>query len=86
MSAFDPVPAIYEDEAEDRRLNAEAEGWQLVSVTDIGPLLGPDGEPVAQVRTCRLCGCTDEYGCDGGCAWVDDDLCSECLGDAEGSS
>lgn len=30
------------------------------------------------VRTCRGCGCTDDYGCDGGCWWVSADLCSEC--------
>jgi hypothetical protein len=30
------------------------------------------------VRTCRGCGCTDDYGCDGGCWWVADDLCSAC--------
>lgn len=31
-----------------------------------------------QVRRCRECGCTDEYGCDGGCSWVEADLCSAC--------
>lgn len=31
-----------------------------------------------KVRTCRECGCTDEYGCDGGCEWVEPDLCSAC--------
>lgn len=32
------------------------------------------------VRTCRVCGCTDERACDGGCWWLsaDDDLCSTC--------
>jgi len=29
-------------------------------------------------RTCRVCGCTDEHGCENGCFWVDDDLCSNC--------
>lgn len=28
---------------------------------------------------CVQCGCTDEYGCDGGCAWVAPNLCSECV-------
>ena len=29
---------------------------------------------------CRVCGCTDEWGCDGGCCWVNAEhtLCSEC--------
>jgi hypothetical protein len=35
-----------------------------------------------RVRSCRVCGCTDDEACDGGCEWVDDpqggDLCSAC--------
>jgi hypothetical protein len=29
---------------------------------------------------CRVCGCTDERACEGGCYWVDDEhtLCSQC--------
>lgn len=27
---------------------------------------------------CRVCGCTDSHACDGGCYWVEDDLCSAC--------
>jgi hypothetical protein len=32
------------------------------------------------VRMCRHCGCTDVYGCAGGCAWISPthDLCSRC--------
>jgi ParB/RepB/Spo0J family partition protein len=29
-------------------------------------------------RACRVCGCTDDYACDEGCEWVEDDLCSQC--------
>jgi hypothetical protein len=29
---------------------------------------------------CRECGCSDEAPCDGGCSWVEDDLCSACSG------
>lgn len=29
-------------------------------------------------RTCRVCGCTDDDACEGGCWWVDADLCSAC--------
>lgn len=39
-----------------------------------------EGEPV---RTCRVCGCTDEQACEGGCAWVAwvaSDLCTRCAG------
>lgn len=36
------------------------------------------------VPACRICGCTDERACAGGCWWVEDpegegDLCSACL-------
>ncbi len=36
-------------------------------------------------RSCRVCGCTDEYGCDGGCGWVDgmQDLCTTCAGEMD---
>ena len=41
-----------------------------------------------EIARCRVCGCTDEQACDGGCWWVKDprgmgDLCSTCLPDAE---
>lgn len=30
-------------------------------------------------RRCRKCGCTHSHGCEGGCYWVEDDLCSTCF-------
>jgi hypothetical protein len=39
-----------------------------------GPNLAPLG-----IRQCRVCGCTDFSGCEGGCHWVDATLCSVCL-------
>jgi len=30
-------------------------------------------------RICRICGCTQHNACSGGCYWVTDDLCSQCL-------
>jgi len=30
------------------------------------------------VRACRVCGCTDMRACEGGCYWVERDLCSRC--------
>ncbi len=30
------------------------------------------------VRTCRVCGCTDQHACEGGCYWVGPALCSRC--------
>jgi ParB/RepB/Spo0J family partition protein len=37
-----------------------------------------------EVATCRICGCTEDHACEGGCSWVNDpegigDLCSKCL-------
>jgi len=26
---------------------------------------------------CRVCGCTDQYGCPEGCYWVEPDLCEK---------
>lgn len=31
-------------------------------------------------RKCRVCGCTENNACPGGCFWVEVDLCSECIG------
>lgn len=29
-------------------------------------------------QRCRVCGCTDQRACPGGCWWVEPDLCSTC--------
>ncbi len=37
--------------------------------------------PAASVlarKCCRVCGCTDTRACQGGCSWVEHDLCSAC--------
>lgn len=34
-----------------------------------------------QSRVCRVCGCTEEQACLGGCEWVKPDLCSTCIPD-----
>lgn len=42
----------------------------------VGRLIGSaevDGE-----ACCRVCGCTDDHACEGGCWWVQPDLCSQC--------
>lgn len=41
------------------------------------------------IPRCRVCGCTDDEACEGGCSWVADpedegDLCSQCLETVEG--
>lgn len=42
--------------------------------------LYPGGPNLAaiEVCACRICGCTDEFGCRGGCWWIEPDLCSAC--------
>ena len=30
-------------------------------------------------KQCKICGCTDEKPCAGGCNWIDFDLCSKCI-------
>lgn len=32
-----------------------------------------------EMPRCRICGCTDDNACPGGCSWAEDDLCSECV-------
>ncbi len=32
------------------------------------------------VTKCRVCGCTDDRACAGGCYWIQSRLCSTCLG------
>jgi len=32
------------------------------------------------LRVCRVCGCSEYNACEGGCFWVEKDLCSECAG------
>ena len=42
-------------------------------------MLTPRGVDVANGGAqCRECGCTDNSGCEDGCYWVEDDLCSAC--------
>ena len=36
------------------------------------------------IQRCRVCGCTHYNPCDGGCWWVEDDLCSACAVGEEG--
>ncbi len=39
-----------------------------------------DEEPLfdGDERRCRICGCTEDNACTGGCWWVEEDLCSVC--------
>ncbi|HEU4619201.1 MAG TPA: hypothetical protein VFV10_14270 [Gammaproteobacteria bacterium] len=61
--------SIYETENHAVALDLLVEGKRRLS----SPLLSVPG-------ICRKCGCTDEFGCDGGCSWVNArrTLCSRC--------
>lgn len=34
-----------------------------------------------KTKRCRICGCTWNNACIGGCSWVEEDLCSKCNGE-----
>lgn len=48
--------------------------------------LGLDDESIedacveAQQPSCRICACTEDRACPGGCSWIEPDLCSRCVG------
>lgn len=46
-----------------------------IAIAAFGGIDGMD-EP-----TCRVCGCTDDFGCIEGCWWVEPGLCSRCDGE-----
>ena len=45
------------------------------------PVCDPELKPA--VRRCRVCGCTQNHACEGGCWWVEYDLCSACTDEPE---
>lgn len=63
---------------------AQEQPPEQVEPSDIGQEDIED-ENLPMVKTCRVCGCTDDNACPGGCYWVEDDLCSRCaeLGEPE---
>jgi hypothetical protein len=32
----------------------------------------------AEIRACKVCGCSEEDACEEGCSWIAADLCSSC--------
>lgn len=49
-----------------------AEAWVMGASAMRNSLLGR--------RICRICGCWELEACVGGCSWVEEDLCSACVG------
>lgn len=55
---------------------AELSGWH-----GDGELLAVEPDSIVLIyrqRYCRVCGCSDFFACEGGCYWVEADLCSQC--------
>jgi len=65
--------------------------WMLTNIRKIKPFAYKGGqgfycvdytikdEDILKVtQACRVCGCTEERACPGGCCWVEVDLCSAC--------
>jgi hypothetical protein len=65
---FDPIAANADDVD---RAQKEWEESQNNTVDDANED-NPEGK-------CRVCGCTDSHACVGGCYWVEDNLCSNCV-------
>lgn len=89
VAAYEAWMATVEGSAEDR---AALDRWDEIAAVEtgvIGALLKHAGIPIAEgaavatVRSCRLCGCTENRACvdprDGQpCAWAGPDLCTAC--------
>ncbi|WP_338631250.1 hypothetical protein [Clostridium baratii] len=35
------------------------------------------------MQTCKVCGCTEVHACEGGCYWIEWDLCNKCFEDID---
>jgi len=75
---FEPVFEPHEVDrghvlADEYRMGTALREANLGFANGIQPLHQP-------VRSCRECGCTDDKACEGGCSWVEVDLCSACAG------
>lgn len=59
------------------------EWWDSADSSQLGVLQALDAYRGA--KACRACGCTDTYGCEGGCSWspVDPSRCTVCFARAE---
>lgn len=45
---------------------------------DVRFVSNPTRQAVTAVRCCRVCGCTEDRACAGGCSWHRANLCSAC--------
>lgn len=55
------------------------DGLVVLRIEDLAwPMLAWESLTKTEVRVCRVCGCTQDLGCRGGCYWIRPDLCSSC--------
>ncbi|SFV08045.1 hypothetical protein SAMN05421543_1418 [Alicyclobacillus macrosporangiidus] len=47
------------------------------SLKDVGCAVAVVTREPAESK-CRVCGCTESHACEGGCYWVEPDLCNRC--------
>jgi len=52
------------------------QGWVKKEFPERSFFLCPECQEDVQI--CRVCGCSNEDPCEGGCYWVEEDLCSAC--------
>lgn len=50
----------------------------FTTAAELAERLEAERAALTVVAACRVCGCTDDRACPGGCAWVEPDLCSVC--------
>jgi predicted RNA-binding Zn-ribbon protein involved in translation (DUF1610 family) len=61
-------------------------GKEPLPLNEWAMVLGFDSEEEEEdpeEQRCRVCGCTWYNACEGGCYWVEDDLCSKCAEKAQ---
>ena len=66
-------------------------GWPECAKTICG-YKGPEcwqryfRERARSEQICRVCGCTQDNACEGGCSWEEPDLCSSCAAKSAGKN
>lgn len=70
-----PVPEGSTDES----LNADVDAVDQAMIAAAARQPTVEWEIEDWSAVCRVCGCTDDEGCVGGCEWVEVDLCSRCV-------
>lgn len=56
----------------------QAECFASMTLREMIAYILDEEEKDENERKCRVCGCTEDNACEGGCYWVEEDLCSKC--------